>query len=430
MKFDKKRLDSLCSFGIGCKDQFTLEARIFHAITILATLIAALNMVVNFFLGLTLYGLLSIPLIGILIFGYYLSRHRNKLNVAVVIFAVVFNLLCVVTYFSSEGSGSVNLFTFIIIIFILSLLYTKKQFAVLIPLNIILVAALFALEYFHPELVKPLYQSRQSRLLDVAQTWIEVAVMIAVITSYIQKNYNREKELAHSRLIALAEVNDTKNKLFSIVAHDLRAPLASVENYLSQLNNLNLDAEEKAMIEQHLLVSTRQTSEMLQNILYWSKDQMQGISANLRPVFLFATLKNTLSLQQTLAKEKNIQLKFNIDQTLQVMADVDMLELIIRNLLNNAIKFSLAGSDINLSAQEKDNKCVIAISDNGIGISDENVNDLFSLKNKGTYGTHKEKGVGLGLVLAKTYIELQNGEIWFKNNATGGTTFYVSLGLA
>lgn len=430
MEGDKNSMYSFWSAGIGNKSQFTMEARIFHAITILATFTAALNMGVNFFLGLTLYGLLSIPLIGILIFGYYLSRYRNKLNYAVVIFAVVFNLLCVVTYFASEGSGSVNLFTFILVIFILSLLYTKKQFAILIPLNIILVAALFVLEYFHPELVKPLYQSKQSRLVDVAQTWIEVAVMIAVLTMYIQKNYNSEKELAQTRLIALEKVNETKNKLFSIVAHDLRAPLASVENYLSQLNNLDLNAEEKTMIEQHLLVSTRQTSEMLQNILYWSRDQMQGIAANLNPVFLYETLSQTLKLQQTLAGEKNILLTYHIDPLLKVVADVDMLELIIRNLLNNAIKFSLPDSEITVGALEKGNKCVIAISDNGIGIDDENVKDLFSLKNKGSFGTHNEKGIGLGLVLAKTYIELQKGDIWFTNNTAGGTTFYVSLDLA
>ena len=254
--------------------------------------------------------------------------------------------------------------------------------------------------------------------------------MIAVITIYVKKNYNREKELAYSRLLALEEVNETKNKLFSIVAHDLRAPLASVENYLSQLNNLDLNAEEKTMIEQHLLVSTRQTSEMLQNILYWSRDQLQGITANLKPVFLYKTLSQTLNLEQTLAKEKNILLNYTIDPYLKVVADVDMLELIIRNLLNNAIKFSLPESEINVGTIRKDNKCIITISDNGIGINDENVKDLFSLKNKGTYGTHKEKGVGLGLVLSKTYIELQNGEIWFTNNAAGGTTFFVSLALA
>ena len=430
MNSNNNRIYSLWASGIGSKNQFTMEARIFHTITILAIIAASLNMAVNFFLGLTIYGLIGIPLIGVLIFGYHLSRYRNKLSQAVVVFALVFNILCVITYFSSEGSSSVNLFTFILVIFILSLLYNKKQFVLLIPLNIILVALLFVLEYLHPELVKSLYKTKEAKLIDIAQTWIEVAALIAIVTMYVQRNYNREKELAQSRLVALAEVNDTKNKLFSIVAHDLRAPLASVESYLTQLNNLALNADEKKMIEHHLLESTRQTSEMLQNILYWSRDQMEGIKANLGAVFLHETLKQTLNLQQILAKEKNITLTYQINEHLQVIADADMLALIVRNLLNNAVKFSLPGGEIKLSTEEIGNNCIIAISDNGIGVNDENIKDMFSLNNKGTYGTHNEKGIGLGLVLAKTYIALQNGDIWFKSNPNGGTIFYVSLALS
>ncbi|MCY1534136.1 Histidine protein kinase DivJ [compost metagenome] len=264
----------------------------------------------------------------------------------------------------------------------------------------------------------------------MTQTWVEVTAMIALITFYVKKNYNQEKDLAQSRLIALEEINSTKNKLFSIIAHDLRAPLASIENYLSLLNKSDLKSEEKESIEQQLLTSTRQTSEMLQNILYWSKDQMQGINAQLKPISIYETLAQTISLQQILAKEKNIQLSSNIDENLKVIADADMLQLICRNLLNNAIKFSSAGGTIKLSCEQNDGKCILSISDNGIGIKNENVQSIFSLKSQGSYGTQQEKGVGLGLVLVKTYVELQQGKIWFEENVGGGTIFYVSLTLA
>jgi two-component system sensor histidine kinase/response regulator len=426
----KNRIISLWSAIIGDKDQFTLEARIFHAICILAILTSLLNTIINFSIGLPLYGFLMILLMGVLIFCYYLSKYKSKLNAAVAVFAIVSNLLCCATYFATEGFGSVNLFTFILIIFLLSFITTKKQLKLWIPLNILLVIALFVLEYYYPDLAQPLYKTKQYKLIDVAQTWVEVVVMIAIITMYIQNNYNREKELAKSRLVALEEINDTKNKLFSIVAHDLRAPLASIENYLSILNKIDLLPEEKKAIEQNLLASTKQTSEMLQNILHWSKDQMLGISANLSPIFLNETLSQTIVLQQTLAQEKNIVLDYLINPNIKVIADPDMLQLIVRNLLNNAIKFSSSGNSITLSVEEKNNKCLIIIRDTGIGISEDLGSDIFSLKNKGTYGTHKEKGVGLGLMLAKNYIELQNGEIWYENNSTAGTTFFVSLASA
>lgn len=423
----KKSPASFFTNLIGGKTSFSLEARIFHAVTILAVITASINMIINFGLGLILYGFIIIPLIGVLAIGYYLSRYKNKLNLAVAIFAIAFNLLCGATYFSSEGSGSVNLFTFILIIFLLSFLSSKKQFKIWIPLTILHVIILFILEYLYPDLAKPLYSSKQNKLIDVAQTWVEVAGMIALITMYIQNNYNEEKALAKSRLVALEEINDTKNKLFSIVAHDLRAPLSSIENYLSILNKVDLTPEEKKTIEQSLLSSTKQTSEMLQNILYWSKDQMLGITVNLATVNLSETLEHTITLQQTLAQEKNIQLHYSINPSIHVIADPDMLQLIVRNLLNNAIKFSSPGGEINLNASEENNKCLIQISDKGIGISSKENVDIFSVKYKGNYGTHKEKGVGLGLMLAKNYIELQNGEIWYKANPTGGTTFFISL---
>ncbi len=430
MKSLQKHIIAYWSSIIGSEAEFSLEARIFHAISILAAFTASINSIVNFRLGLVFYGLIMLPLIGILILGYYLSRYKHRMNIAVGLFAIVFNLLCGATYFATEGSGSVNLFTFILIIFLLSVLTPKRQFWIWIPFNLLLVIVFFVLEYHHPNLVQPLYQNKKDRLLDIAQTWIEVAGMIALITMYIQHNYNREKQLAKNRLVELEEINDTKNKLFSIVAHDLKAPLASIENYLTLLNKINLEPEEKKMMEQNLLTSTKQTSEMLQNILYWSKDQMQGLSVNLAPIFLLQTLQPTISLQQTLATEKNIELQYTIDPKLRVLADEDMLQLIVRNLLNNAIKFSTPNTTIKLHALPQKELCIISISDSGIGINEEERLKLFSSKNKSTYGTHQEKGVGLGLMLSKTYVELQNGKIWFEPNVDQGTTFYVSLSIA
>lgn len=391
---------------------------------------SCINAAMNFFLGLILYSMVMGLIIITLFLGYYLSRYKYKHSLAIGIIALVSNFVCSITYFATEGSESVNLFTFILIIFLLSVLTSKKQFKIWIPLNLVLVASLFLLEYHYPNLVKPLYTSRNHKLIDIAQTWMEAAIMIALITTYVRNNYNREKALANNRLLELQEINNTKNKLFSIVAHDLRAPLASVENYLSLLNKIDLEPEEKKAIEQNLLASTKQTSEMLQNILHWSKDQMQGITASLTELSLDETLAHTISLQQNLAKEKNIQLNYKITNNIKVIADSDMLQLIIRNLLNNAIKFTSPGGDINLNATADTNTCTIAIEDNGIGISEEERLQVFSLKNKGTYGTQQEKGVGLGLMLAKTYTELQNGKIWFESNSIGGTTFFVNIPLA
>ncbi|MEE1945398.1 HAMP domain-containing sensor histidine kinase [Pedobacter sp. KR3-3] len=412
---------------IGKEYQYTLECRIFNAVSILAAITASVNAGVNFALGLAFYGFIMLPLIALLIFGYFLSRFKNRLSIAIGLFAIAFNLLCGITYFVSEASGGVNLFTFILIVFILTIVSDHKQFWIWIPFTLIVIAGLFFTEYQYPELVKQLYDTRQARLLDHVQTVFEVLLMITIITVFVKKSYYKEKWLAEQRFTSLEEINETKNKLFSIVAHDLNAPLSSIENYLSILNHVEMDAEEKASIEKSLLVSTKLTSEMLQNILSWSKDQMGGTLVNLKSVPIHDALYKTIQLKETLAKEKHITLVYVPQPHLVAMADTDLLQLIIRNLLNNAIKFCHNGGTILLETIDQDSQCLIRISDNGIGIGEEEKSQIFSLKHKGTYGTNKEKGVGLGLTLAKTYTDLQHGQIWFESEIGKGTTFYVSL---
>ncbi len=406
-----------------------MESRIFNAVSIFAAIVASINAIINFAIGLDLYSYLMLPLIAVLLFGYYLSRYKNKLNIAIGIFAISFNLLCGGTYFVADGSNGVNLFTFIVIIFILSTVTPKKQFWIWIPLNIIFLAILLTIEYLHPEMVKTVYIDRQHKLIDTAQTFFEVIILISIITMYMKKNYNREKELAKNSLIALENSNQTKTKLFSIVAHDLNSPLSSIETYLSLLNEMDLNNEEKIEIERQLLSSTRQTSEMLQNILSWAKDQMDEIKVNLSPIFIYETLKHTVNLQKSIAKEKEINLLFFADESLKVIADPDMLQLIVRNLLNNAIKFSLPGGTVTLSISDMNGKCIISVKDDGIGIAQDQQSSIFSLKSNSTYGTNKEKGVGLGLKLTKTYVELQNGKIWLESELNKGTNFFVSLDL-
>lgn len=412
---------------IGQEYQYTLECRIFNAVSILAALTASINAGVNFALGLAFYGFIMLPLIILLIFGYYLSRFKNKLSIAIGLFAFAFNFLCGITYFVSEASGGVNLFTFILIAFILTIVSDHKQFWIWIPFTLLVIASLFFIEYHYPNIVKTLYDTRRARLLDHVQTVFEVILMVISITVFVKKSYYKEKWLAEQRFTSLKEINETKNKLFSIVAHDLRAPLSSIENYLSILNQVEMDTEEKASIEKSLLVSTKLTSEMLQNILSWAKDQMGGTLVNLKPVPIHDALYKTIQLKETLAREKHITLSYVPNPSLVALADIDLLQLIIRNLLNNAIKFCHHGGTILLETTDQNNHCLIRVNDNGIGIGEADKSELFSLKHKGTYGTNKEKGVGLGLTLAKTYTELQHGQIWFESEIGRGSTFYVSL---
>lgn len=156
---------------------------------------------------------------------------------------------------------------------------------------------------------------------------------------------------------------------------------------------------------------------------------MEGVNVNLVKLDLKEILKSTFAIEQTIAAEKGIRLTDRLKNSISIIADADMLQLIVRNLIDNAIKFTDAGGEIMVFADIVGEDCQLMIKDNGMGIPYEQQRDIFSLKASSTFGTKNEKGVGLGLVLCKEFTELQNGKITFESVPGEGTTFYVSFKL-
>ena len=167
--------------------------------------------------------------------------------------------------------------------------------------------------------------------------------------------------------------------------------------------------------------------EMLSNLLHWSKSQMEGTNVNLLPVNLLTVLLGTLEMEKLHALKKEISLNYHIPPELKVMADIDMLQLVVRNLVSNAVKFTPQKGEINIDAQTEGNECKITISDNGKGITADKQEKIFSIKSEAAYGTNNEKGVGLGLVLCKEFIERQGGRISFESTEGLGSRFFEAI---
>ncbi|MCY1532718.1 Phytochrome-like protein cph1 [compost metagenome] len=227
----------------------------------------------------------------------------------------------------------------------------------------------------------------------------------------------------------LEKSNSEKNKLMSIISHDLRSPLMNIQNYLQLLNENRVDDSNRAAVEKSLLQSTNGAVEMLSNFLHWSKSQMDGVNANPAIINLHTALQSTLEMEKVNAAKKDIALNIHIPATLQVLADVDMLQLVVRNLISNAIKFTPAGGKIEVNAVTAAKECKITIKDNGIGIAPEKQDKIFSIRAESTYGTLNEKGIGLGLMLCKDFIERQGGRIDFESSPGEGSGFYIFIPL-
>lgn len=425
-----KTIVSIWNSLIGDKEIFSLEVRIFHCVCILLLLGAFVSAPLN---GLLISSLLAWFMLGVfflLLFIFYLSRYKRKAKQAIILSQIAYYVLLSINYYYNSGSEGPT-----IVIFILALIFTvitvsKKYYWLWIPLNIGLVLFLFSLESSGIIAIKNSYHDDLSRLADFSYSYLTIAIIVVFVLIYIRDAYNQERKLTAKKTEQLAKSNETKNKLLSIVAHDLKDPLISIQGFLELLTEYDLSATEKDKLEKELLQRTNNAVQMLNNILTWSKSQMEGTKANLIPTLLFNSLSKTLAITKGIATDKGIDLVHNLDNEICVQADPDMLQLIMRNLIINAIKFSHPGGTITINASKTHDTCTISVKDEGVGIPVEKQSEIFSLGKGVTYGTGKEKGAGLGLTLCKNYIEQQGGKIYLTSETGTGTTFFITLNLS
>lgn len=428
----KSSLQSFFQLVTGAPGGFSLEARIFNGICFFSMSGVAVGVIANFILGKLLLAFIMLPLEGCAITSYYFSRVRHKLNPAVILYMAALNVLVIAGFVSNSGINGPSLLIFVVSLFITISVVPRKDYWFWILLNLAIVAGLMITGYRYPALIHNTYSNLASggRYIDLSIVYLLVSFLIFAVTNSIRRNYYQEKLLVNQKAAELEKANEMKDKLFSIVAHDLRAPLASIENYLEIITDFKLEEEELLSIKKDLLDTTRNTRQMLANLLLWSKSQMQGVVVNITDCDVKKTLTGIFEIYHTISAEKGIHLVDRLAKKIIIKADADMLQLIIRNLINNAIKFTDAGGRVVISGKLEGCEYVIMVTDSGRGIPFEQQEDIFSLRTNSAAGTRNEKGAGLGLVLCKEYAELQGSRIAFESAPGAGTTFYLYCKLA
>jgi two-component system sensor histidine kinase/response regulator len=415
---------------IGSPEQFTLEHRVFNAICVILLIVLAYNVPFNYVAGLKITSLLFLVFLSICGVMYYWSRFKHKLILAFSIASISGTILFAINYFFSSGIHGASLLSFTLTFFLIIVASPIRYFGWWLLLNLMVVLGVITAEYFYPNLIVTMYASRGEQFIDLISTYLINVFVIFVGVFYIKKAYNTEKKTVQEKTAALEKLNAEKSKLFSIISHDLRSPLHSIQGYLELMRETTLEEEDKDRIELELLSMVNGTQEMLYNMLSWSKNQMEGVKVNIVPVNVAKVIQPIVEVKKMLMLKKAIALEHDIDPSVTVQADINMLQLIIRNIIGNAIKFTPSGGFIHIATTRMENECLIIVKDNGLGIADNSKPAIFSLKMQSTFGTNNEKGVGLGLFLCKEYAEAQGGKIWFESYKDMGSTFYVSLPLA
>ncbi len=230
----------------------------------------------------------------------------------------------------------------------------------------------------------------------------------------------------------LIELNATKDKFFSIIAHDLKNPFTCLLGSTELLNEKigQMDNDRIRELAQVLNDSAKSGYAILQNLLDWSRSQTGLIKFNPEIIDLKNLVKENISEFSLFSAKKEIDVVSEILEDMQIYADKNMINAVLRNLLSNAIKFTPRFGTILICAVINDGEVIISVKDTGIGIPEENISELFRIDTKFTRpGTNKEQGTGLGLKLCKEFIEMQGGKIWVKSNINEGSEFIFSIPL-
>lgn len=229
----------------------------------------------------------------------------------------------------------------------------------------------------------------------------------------------------------LRELNATKDKFFSIIAHDLKNPFNDLMGF-TQLLALNIDKYDKTKIEQftHIIhQSAKLAYNLLENLLDWSRSQTGTLKFKPEKISVNQLINENIDLLESTARNKNIEIYSEVNDKTYAFADKNMIRTIIRNLISNAIKYTNQGGHIRIISNCS-KTCEISVLDSGIGISSENIDKIFKIDESfSTLGTEREKGTGLGLILCKEFVEKNGGKLKIKSDPNKGSTFTFTLPL-
>ncbi|MBU1371133.1 MAG: tetratricopeptide repeat-containing sensor histidine kinase [Bacteroidetes bacterium] len=251
----------------------------------------------------------------------------------------------------------------------------------------------------------------------------EANELLMIKNDEIDRNRSEIKDQASE----LAEHNEIKDRLFTIISHDLRKPIHQLSSVINLLEENLLNREEMEHIMPSISESVKDTSELLDSLLFWAKSQMKGFKLRIIETNIKVFVDEKLNHLQQNAKEKEIQIVNEVADNILIKIDELLMSIILRNLVSNAIKFSNAGDKISISFSEDKDNFNLLVMDTGAGMNNEQLGDLFTPKVKSTKGTKDEVGSGLGLIFCKDLIEKSGGRILVSSELGAGSEFCLKI---
>lgn len=411
---------------IGSKEEFSLEKRVFHGVCLITSLVLLISFPANFFLGLDIFGYVLLVVLILLLILFYYSRYKSHSKTTFAVYITFMSLVLVVGYLFNCGIDGPVILIFGITFIVLASIIKSKYLLFWMLFKLAIAYTLLYIEYQNPNIILIHYKERSFRFLDTALTLGILLLTIYLTIRYLKMNYRQQQELSLKKNEELLKANAAKNKLFSIISHDLRSPFNALIG-LSQMlkeNQNELEETEKKEFVNAIYETSTKTYYLLQNLLEWSLSQTNEIQFQPEDINLNELVNQALAMPLEVAKSKDIAIVATIDKNEIIYADKNMMETVLRNIVSNAIKFTESNGKITLTATNDQKGITIKIADNGIGMSKVTLSTLFD-NNMSQQEVIQDQGMGLGLMLCKDFVERHDGKIWAESTQGQGTNFYV-----
>jgi two-component system, sensor histidine kinase and response regulator len=445
---------SFSDWLLGNSKEYNSESRLLHLAIGIAVLSIVIPIGINLSIGFSLTDNSIFIISGaLLLLSFYLSRSRKMYEASMLLFLWVCWATLIVSWIIKGGLSGVTPLYFILSALLVVVL-RPRWIAPVIVVTALTFVSLIILE-FTDYLVVRAYPSQNVRYLDLVLTHVLIFGLLAYANLMIVnegefrnlllkqeaadahasklewiKLHNEvavQKESLGEKNDELALLNEKQSKLFSIISHDLKTPLANITTSLQLLREAESSEEVAAVVLPKLERDIGLTSNMLENLLQWSSLQLRGIDLHRKRINVGQTLNETLELVSSFASFKEVVVETDIPSHLELNADEESLKLVVRNLALNAVKYSHRKNIVRVSCQAIEDYIQIDVTDSGVGISEDKLGGLFSTGNQSTEGTNNERGTGLGLLLCKMHIDSHHGRISIASNPGQGSCFTVQI---
>lgn len=277
--------------------------------------------------------------------------------------------------------------------------------------------------------------AQQNRYIKVGTILLLLAILVIYLvhrSKKLQQQLTKELEVKHQilekRKSELQVNNETKTKMFSIIGHDLRGPIGALKELLKMFKDGEVSQEEFRSYLPKLRADVDHIYFTLNNLLSWGYSQLNGSVTRPAVVSVKQIVSDSMKLLTEIAENKSIRIDNKVPSSTEVWSDPNQIDIVVRNLVSNALKFTPENGMVTISADEKEDHWVISIRDTGVGMDRVTLQKIFEQKNNhSTYGTANEKGTGLGLSFCKEMVEKNHGKIWVDSMLRKGSTFYFTL---